>query len=116
MKLLNNYGLKWKDAINAIILSLIANALMIIMNATEGQFPTLEEFKLGLINTVKFAIIPYLLKNFFTDDIKAAQKTLSAAKVEGKEAAAPIPPISIEEKVDISKFPPSGTVPKTEDI
>ena len=108
MKLLNNYGLKWKDAINAIIISLIANALMIITNATEGQFPTLEEFKLGLINTVKYAIIPYLLKNFFTDDIKTAQKTLSAAKIEGKEAAEPIPPVSVEEKAAISKIPYSA--------
>lgn len=92
MKLPNGFGLKWKDAVNAIILSLIANALMIVMNAAEGQFPTLAEFKLGLINTVKYAIIPYLLKNFFTDSVSQARKTISDAKEEGNEAAKPIPP------------------------
>lgn len=74
------YKLKWKDAVNAIILMLIANMLMIIMSAADGQFPTLEDFRLGLINSVKYAVIPYILKNFFSDDVKNAQKTLSKAE------------------------------------
>jgi len=74
------YTLKWKDAINAIVMILIANMLMIVMAAADGQFPTWDEFKVGFINSIKYAVIPYLLKNFFTDDVKTAQKTL--AKVE----------------------------------
>lgn len=108
---LAHMGLKWKDAINAIIMMIIGQALLIIMQAADGEFPSLNEFKIGILASVKYAVIPYILKNFFTDDIKGAQKTLAAAKTEGKEAASPIPPVSQQEKVDISKFPPSGTVP-----
>lgn len=88
----SHFGLKWKDAINAISMMIIANLLMIVMNAAEGELPTLADFKTGLINSVKYAVVPYLLKNFFSNDIKAAQKTLSNAKVEGIEAAKDIPP------------------------
>lgn len=109
MKLANT-GLKWKDAINAVIMMMIGQALLIIMQAADGEFPSLNEFKVGLLASVKYAVIPYLLKNFFTDDIKGAQKTLSAAKVEGIEAAQDIPP-PITDKVDISKFPPTTSVP-----
>ncbi|MES2382417.1 MAG: hypothetical protein V4538_15325 [Bacteroidota bacterium] len=62
------------------------------MNATDGEFPTLNALWVGFVNSVKYAVIPYLLKNFFTDDIRYAQKTLSNAKVEGIQAAEPIPP------------------------
>ena len=85
------FSLKWKDAINAIIMTLIGQALLIIMQAADGEFPSLNEFKTGLIGSVKYAIIPYLLKNFFTDDIKKAQTVLADAKGEGLEAAEKIP-------------------------
>lgn len=78
------YKLRWKDVVNAIVMMLIANMLMVIMAAADGKFPTLNEFQVGLINSVKFAIIPYLLKNFFTDDVKVAQKTIT--KAEEKQA------------------------------
>lgn len=116
MKLPNNFGLKWKDAINAIIMTLIGQALLIIMQAADAEFPSIQEFKVGLIASVKYAIIPYLLKNFFSDDIKAAQKTLSVAKIEGKEAAAPIPPVTEQEKIDLKNFPPSATIPTEKKI
>jgi anaerobic C4-dicarboxylate transporter len=70
------FKISWRDAINSLILMTIANLLMIIMSATQDKFPTLMEFKIGLINTIKFAVIPYLLKNFFTDDVKEAKKKL----------------------------------------
>jgi hypothetical protein len=76
------YTLRWKDAINAIIMMLIANMLMIVMAAADGKFPTSTDFKIGLINSVKFAIIPYLLKNFFTDDVKQAKSILTDKKIE----------------------------------
>lgn len=81
--------LKWKDAINAVVMMLIGNMLLIIMQATEGEFPSLLEFKVGLINSLKYAVIPYLLKNFFTDDVKIARKTLAVDKAEKIKAAAP---------------------------
>lgn len=86
-----NWSLKWKDAINAIFITLIGQALLIVMQAADATFPTLEDFKVGLIGSVKYAVIPYLLKNFFTDDIKAAQNTLSKAKVDGNQASEDIP-------------------------
>ena len=89
----SNYGLKWKDAIKAIIITLVGQALLIIMQAADATFPSLNDFKVGLIGSLKYAVIPYLLTNFFTDDIKAAQKTLSKAKIEGNTAAEPIPPV-----------------------
>ncbi len=96
---LPNWSLKWKDAISAIVITLIGQALLIIMQAADATFPSLDEFKVGIIGSIKYAVIPYLLKNFFTDDIKVAQKTLSKAKVEGIQAAEPIPPpVTIEEK------------------
>jgi len=74
------FKISWKDAANSIIMMIIANMLMIIMAAADGKFPTTIEFKVGLINSLKFAVIPYLLKNFFTDDVKKAQITLDKAK------------------------------------
>ena len=115
MKLPTGYGLKWKDAINAIIITLVGQALLIITQATDAEFPSLNEFKIGLIASVKYAIIPYLLKTFFTNDIASAQKTLSAAKIEGKEAAEPIPPVGKEEKINTANFPDTSTVPKPKD-
>lgn len=85
MKSTGRFSLKWKDALNAIIMMLIANMLMIIMAAADGKFPTLDEFKVGLINSVKFAIIPYLLKNFFTDDVKQAQNIVAKDRLDKME-------------------------------
>lgn len=78
----SKFSLKWKDALNAIIITLIGQALLIIMQAADATFPTLNDFKVGLIGSIKYAIIPYLLKNFFTDDIKKAQKTLSDSDIQ----------------------------------
>jgi len=75
-----SWSLKWKDALNAIIITLIGQALLIIMQAADATFPSLEDFKVGLIGSIKYAVIPYLLKNFFQDDIKSAQNTLDKAK------------------------------------
>ena len=111
---LPNWSLKWKDAVNAIIMMIIGQALMIVMQAADAEFPSIEEFKIGLIGSIKYAVIPYILKNFFTDDIKAAQKTLSKAKVEGIQAAEPIPPPLETEKINLKGFPDSTTIPKPE--
>jgi len=85
MKQTGRFSLKWKDALNAIIMMLIANMLMIVMAAADGKFPTLYEFKIGLISSVKFAIIPYLLKNFFTDDVKQAKNIVAKDRLDKME-------------------------------
>lgn len=81
MKSTGRFSLKWKDALNAIFITLIGQALLIVMQAADATFPSLEDFKVGLIGSIKYAIIPYLIKNFLQDDIKAAQKTLDKADV-----------------------------------
>lgn len=77
----NRFKLTIKDTLQAILLMLIANALMIIMSAAENKFPTIGEFKIGLINSVKYAVIPYLLKKFFTDDVKNAKSILKDEQI-----------------------------------
>jgi len=76
------FSLKWKDALNAIIITLIGQALLIIMQAADSTWPSLNDFKVGLIGSIKFAVIPYLIKNFLQDDIKNAQKTLEKADMQ----------------------------------
>lgn len=97
---LPSWSLKWKDALTAISITLIGQALLIVTQAADATFPTLEEFKIGLIGSIKYAVIPYLIKTFFTNDIKAAQNTLANAKIEGLEAAEKIPPVIDEPKTD----------------
>ena len=76
------FTINWRDAANAIVMTIIANMLMIVMAAAENKFPTQTEFKIGLINSIKYAIIPYLLKNFFTDDVKKAKSILTDKTIE----------------------------------
>jgi hypothetical protein len=46
---------------------------------TSGALPSLQQLKLSAIAGVS-AIIIYLAKNYFTDDIKQAEKTLIEAE------------------------------------
>jgi len=83
------FSLKWKDVLNAIVLTMLGQLLMTVSQAAEGTFPSLHDLKLSLIGSIKYAIIPYLLKNFFTDDVKQAQNTIQKAEDETIKVAAP---------------------------
>lgn len=111
MKIPSHFGLKWKDAINAIMIMFIGNGLMVIMSAADGELPSWNDFRIAAINTFKFGVAPYLLKNFFSNDVKAAQKTLSTAKVIGEQAKEAIPPVTDTERVNIAKFPDTSKIP-----
>lgn len=74
------FNITLRDTISAIIIMIIGNLLMLISSAAENHFPTLQEFQNGLINSLKYAVIPYLMKKFFTDDVKEAQKIIEKEK------------------------------------
>lgn len=76
------FTLKWKDAIGSVLLIVIGNLLMIISSAAQDEFPTWHDMYVGLINSIKYGVVPFLLKRYFTDDVKVAQKTLDNAKPE----------------------------------
>jgi hypothetical protein len=74
------YRSSWRDVGQALIMLVIGNTLVFISGLPNGQLPTLEDLKLTFITSIKFAVIPYLLKNFFKDDVKVAQITIEKAK------------------------------------
>ena len=78
-------SLKWRDAGQAIVLIVIGNVLAFIMSIAGDKLPTLAEMGSNLIISLKFAVIPYILKNFFTNDVAVAEKTISEAKAEAKK-------------------------------
>jgi hypothetical protein len=76
------FKISWRDIGKALVLTLIGNILVLIMGLPEDQLPTWLMIKTNLILSIKLVFIPYLIKNFFTDDVKVAEKVLDkAAKV-----------------------------------
>ena len=101
--------LKLRDFIKGAIMAILVPILYIIQSSVSNGVLTFNWKEIGI--AAISGLVAYLIKNLFTDDVKAAQKVLSDAKLEGKVAAEPIPPVTEAEKVDISNFPPSGTIP-----
>lgn len=77
---MNRYNLTWSDAGKALMVMLIANLLGLITGLPDDQLPTWVMIKSNLILSLKFAVVPYLIKNFLSDDVKSAQKTLEKAE------------------------------------
>ena len=80
-------ALSWKlrDLGQALILILVGNILALIMSIPDDKLPTGADIVSNLITSVKFAVIPYLIKNFFTNDVAVAEKTINDAKAEAKK-------------------------------
>ena len=78
-------SLKWRDAGQAILLILIGNVLALIMSIAGDQLPTWKELGSNLIMSLKFAVIPYLIKNFLSNDVAVAEKTIADAKAAEKK-------------------------------
>lgn len=76
---MNLYKITWRDIGKALLLSLLGNIIVLVMSLPEDHLPTLAQIKSNLITSVKFTFLPYLLKNFFTDSVKAAEGTLIRA-------------------------------------
>ena len=80
------FTLKLRDFLKGLIMAIGTPVLYMLQEL-------IPNWNLGPVEKAALsATVTYLLKNLFTDDIKAAQKTLSNAKIEGNEAAKPIPP------------------------
>ena len=75
----SRWTLRMRDASQAILLILIGNVLALIMSIPDDQLPTVVDIKRNLIMSIKFAAIPYILKNLMTDDVKVAVKTINTA-------------------------------------
>ena len=75
----NRYELTWRDVGKALMMMLIANLLGLVMGLPEGELPTWHQIKVNLIMSVKFSVIPYVIKNFISNDVPAAVKTVEKA-------------------------------------
>lgn len=73
------FTLSWQDVSKALAVMLIANIFALVMGLPEGQLPTWTQLKLNIIMSLKFSVIPYIIKNFFTDDVKSAEKVIDKA-------------------------------------
>ncbi len=80
----NRFSLNWRDAGKAIVLAFLTafvTALAAALGIEGGSlhFPTGAELwvcvKIGLT-----AAVAYIIKNYFTNDVPAAQKTLEEAR------------------------------------
>lgn len=76
------FNLTWADLGKAAVITLIGNLLVLIMGLPDDQLPTWVMIKSNLILSVKLSFIPYLIKNFFTDDVKVATGVIEKANKE----------------------------------
>ena len=81
----NRFDLTWGDIGKALFLMLIANVFALIMGLPDGDLPTWHQIKLNLIMSVKFSIIPYIIKNFISNDVPSAIKTIEKAEEKAAE-------------------------------
>lgn len=79
---MKRYDITLRDIGKAALITLIGNLIALIVSLPEDQLPTWIQIKSNLIMSVKFGFLPYIAKQFFTDQEKAAKKTLDNAEKE----------------------------------
>ncbi len=91
------FTLNWRDALKALAMAVLTTFIFTLAqscgidmaNGTIGvggfHFPTHAEFILALKAAIGVVVV-YLCKNFFTNDIPAAQKTLADARLKDPNA------------------------------
>jgi len=73
----DRFTLNWNDFLKGLIVAVIMPVLTIIQNSiSEGEL-TFNWRLIGL--TAVGALVAYLIKNFLSDNVKAAENTLEAA-------------------------------------
>lgn len=72
------YSLNWRDFVKGLILAGLVPALVIIQQSITNGDLTFNWKSITMAAIAGF--VGYLLKNFFTNDVKAAQTTLVDAK------------------------------------
>ncbi len=79
------YKLKLRDLLKGLLVSVITSVLVVIQSSLEMGNLTFNWKNIGMV--AAGSAVAYLLKNFFTNDVKVAEKVLEEeAKV---KAAAP---------------------------
>lgn len=76
------FQLNSKDFLRGLIMAVVVPVLVLIQNSVSAGTLTFDWKQLAIAAVSGF--VAYLLKNFLTDDIKAAQKTIEQAKEKGK--------------------------------
>ena len=73
----DRFSLNWNDFLKGLIVAVIMPVLAIVQNSiAEGEL-TFNWRLIGL--TAIGGLVAYLIKNFLTDNVKSAEKTLEAA-------------------------------------
>lgn len=73
----DRFSINWNDFLKGLILAVIMPVLTIIQQSISNGELTFNWRLIGL--TAAGAFVAYIIKNFFSDNVKAAQNTLEAA-------------------------------------
>jgi len=73
----DRFSINWNDILKGIYMSVILPVLAIVQNSITNGELTFNWKLIGL--TAAGGFVGYLLKNFFTDNVKDAEKTLDIA-------------------------------------
>ena len=80
------FSLQWRDILKGVIIAFGTAFLAVLTQSlNSGTLPTMVQLKVSALAGVS-AIIVYLTKNFLTDDVKSATKTLEEADKKQTEA------------------------------
>lgn len=71
------FSLNARDFFKGLLLAVLVPVLTIILQSLEAGVLTFNWVAIG--TTAISALLAYLVKNFLTDDVKAAEKTLAEA-------------------------------------
>ena len=81
-------SLNIRDLLKGFVMAVIVPALLAIQQSLVAGELTINWKALGITAVVSF--IGYLIKNFFTDDTKVAQKIILEAEIKANETNKPV--------------------------
>ncbi len=81
------FTLNWRDFLKGLILAVVVPVLVTIQESLAAGNITFDWKTIGISSLATF--IAYILKNFLTDDVKQAQKTIEVAKEKAVEDQKP---------------------------
>lgn len=73
----DRFSINWNDLLKGLIMAVIMPVLAIIQQSISEGMLTFDWRLIGL--TAGGGLVGYLIKNFFSDNVKAAENTLEAA-------------------------------------
>ena len=73
----DRFSINWNDVLKGLIVAVILPVLAVIQNSISNGELTFNWKLIGL--TAAGGFVSYIIKNFLTDNVKAAQNTLEAA-------------------------------------